>query len=464
MANLAHDHQVTREGARWRSKHASLTVPVVLFIILYTGILLIVPARLAFRPIGAPGTPANLLGIGGLWLWILLTVGGFNQRPSPIRFSFAIFAGSVGVSYIAGHLVGWYQPANVHQQTDQRWQWVPLDRLTEALVSASDRGLLAFAGAAGVLLLTAEGMRSWRDLELVAAWLVRFAAVVAILGIFQYFTGVNVATYIQIPGFSSLTELITYSRSDLNRVVSTAGHPIEFGVISAALLPIALHYSIFNKRFTSWIPTILIGVVVLMSVSRSAILVSAGAMIVLLLGWPNRWRIRLLLVLPFAAVAARFSLPGLLGTIRALFVNIGDDPSITGRTNDYDVFFRAFVENPLVGRGYFTWVPTYFRTLDNQVLVLLLEIGILGTLALLLLVVSAVYGAFQCRRLSGGDARKGHLGLAVAAALCGLSISFFTFDTLAFRQATGVFFLLLGMAGAAWSLAPQDGSVGRSRE
>ena len=434
---------------------ASWTIPAVVFCVMYAGLLLVIPSRLVVAQIGAPGTPANLFGICGLILWLLMTVGGFNrQGMTPMRVSFGLFALAVGTSYVAGHLAGWFQPADIHQRTDRLWRWVSVSQLNEAIVSASDRGLLALAGGAGILLLTAEGMRSWRDLELLTTWIVRFAGIVAALGVLQYFTGVNVAAYLQVPGLSPLTELMTFSRSELNRVISTAGHPIELGVIMAALLPLALHHSIFTRKASAWAPTILISVVVLMSVSRSAILVAAGAMIVMLLGWPNRWRIRFLVMMPFAAVAARLAFPGLLGTIRALFVHLDDDPSIDGRTADYDFVFRAFQEAPLFGRGYFTWVPMYFRTLDNQFLVLLLELGLVGSFVFVGLIAIGVYSGFSCR--SRTDERGSNLGLAVAAGIFGIAVSFATFDTLAFRQATGIMFLLLGMAGAAWSLARRD--------
>lgn len=218
----------------------------------------------------------------------------------------------------------------------------------------------------------------------------------------------------------------------------------------AAILPLTLHRSIHNRTLASWIPTAVIAPVILMSVSRSAILVAGAGVLILLLRWPNRLRLLFLVGASAAVVVARLALPGLLGTIRALFAHLGDDPSIAGRTDDYSVVTRVFLETPWFGRGLFTWVPAYYRTLDNQLLVLLLELGVIGTLLFLTMVLAAILTAVTCKRRA--DERSAHLGLAIGASLAGITLSFITFDTLGFRQAGGMTFLLLGMAGAVWNL------------
>lgn len=429
-------------------------LPALVFLVIYVGLLLVIPTRLVIPQLGAPGTPANLWAILGLLIWTTMTLGGLNPAGrSPMRTGGAILGGSVLLSYVAGHFSGWLQPADIHQSSDQQWQSVGVEQLTQAMVSASDRGLLAFAGWAGVLLMTVDGLRSWRDLETLVAWLVRFTGVSAALGVIQYFTGLNIAAMIQVPGLSPLAELVTYERSVVTRVVGTAGHPIELGVVMAAVLPLALHHSLFRRTFGSWIPTALIGLVVLMSVSRSAVVVAAGAMIVLFIGWPNKWRVTLLVAAPFALLAGRAALPGLLGTIRALFASFSFDPSVAGRTDDYPFAWRAFSENPLLGQGLFTWVPMYYRTLDNQFLVLLLELGLIGTFAFAGIALTGVICGISCR-VRAHSMSRGHLGLAFAAGLIGLSLSYATFDALGFRQAAGMTFLLLGLAGASWRLAP----------
>lgn len=425
------------------------------FAALYAIALLCIPTRLIVGPIGAPGTPANLFAMAGLLWWLCAVLGGLGQVRglTPMRLAFGAFTVLVLLSYASGHLLGWAQPADIHQRSDRLWQEANVAEVTQTLASAADRGLLAFAGWAGILLLTSEGVRTWLDLDRLVTWVVRAGTVVALMGILQYFTRVNVAAWVQIPGLTGLRDFgNALSRSELNRVVATSAHPIELGVALASLLPFALHRSIHSKRLLTWVPTMVIGAAALMSVSRSAIVVGGVAFIVMFLGWPWRWRAAALLALPVLAVAGRAVLPGLLGTIRSLFTGLSGDPSIQGRTDDYPLVMAMVEQHPLFGQGLFTWVPMVFRTIDNQVLVLLLEVGILGTVAFGFLVVAGLWCAWAPIRRRCTPEQK-HLGLAASAALLGIVSSYATFDSLGFRQVAGLTFLHLGICGAVWWLS-----------
>lgn len=440
-------------GARLRR---IATIPALVMPVVYVGLLLVIPTRLIFAPLGSVGTPANIWALGCAVTWVCLATGGLvRERSMPTRIGIGLLMLAVVVSYIAGTSQGWYQPADIHQRSDRLWQWISQEQLNGIMISAADRGLLAMVAWAGVALITAESLRNWTELERLTAWIVRFAGFVAALGVFQYFTGWNVAALIHVPGLSNLADFNVYSRSELVRVVATSAHPIELGVVMASILPLALHHSLHSAKRTAWIPTGLIGAVVLMSVSRSAIVVSVIALLVLFIGWPAAWRLRALLIAPVALIAGRIVLPGLLGTIRSLFTGIEADPSILGRTADYDLVVRMVLERPFFGRGLFTWVPQYFRTIDNQVLVLLLEVGLVGTGLFLAMITTGFVVAVRARRLSTSPSRK-HLGLAIAASIGGINLSYVTFDALGFRQVAGLTFLFFGMAGAALLLARRD--------
>ncbi len=245
------------------------------------------------------------------------------------------------------------------------------------MIDAADRGLISFGAWIGIVLVTADGVRSWQDLDRLVRWLTTIAAFVAALGIVQFFTGMDIAGLFVIPGLTPNSDFgAVASRSVLNRVASTAAHPIEYGVVLAALFPLALHRTIFRwgQRY-AMVPTFLIGVGMFLSVSRGAVLAVAVALVVLLIGWPWPWKVRALTILPFAVVGLRVAIPGLVGTLVSFFANAETDPSVEGRTQDYAAVHVLWAEHPYFGRGLFTFVPQYFRILDNEYLMLLVELG-----------------------------------------------------------------------------------------
>lgn len=431
-------------------------LPAQLFVVLYILLLFGIPTRLIVGPIGAPGSPANLLAMVLLLWWVCWLVSGrlARGRSDPLRVAVALFLAASLAAYASGHHQGWYQPANIRPLVGavRQWRVASVPEMTDLLGSAADRGLLALAGWVGIVVFTSAGLRTWSALRQVVHWLVGAAAVVAALGVVQYVTGTNIASYIRVPGLTAQSEFgETVARQGLGRVVSTSTHPIELAVIMGAALPLALHVAFTSRRLLAWVPTILIGVAALLTISRSGVVVAGVAMVILFLRWPMRRRLFVILALPAAIVVGRMLFPGLLGTIRALFTNLEADPSVAARTEDFGFVAQLFMEQPLFGRGLFTFVPFVYRTLDNQLLVLLIEVGIIGTLALLGLFLLAWLQAFGTH-LRAHTQEQRHMGLAIAAALAAVVTSFVTFDTLGFKQAAGLTFLLVGLANATWRL------------
>lgn len=450
LIRIDQDRFSAEHGRRW-------AVPAVLFVVIYVALLLLIPSQLIVRPIGAPGTPANLWGMCALLWWVCGTLGGANpvRGLTPSRIAVGLLTLAVMTAYVNGALSGWYAPSAIHQVTDEVYNLVPVSPtdLTARMISAADRGLLSFAGWAGIFLLTADGLRSWADVELLITWLTRLGAVVALLGIVQYFTGLDIAGLFQIPGLSANSDFgAVDTRSILNRVSATAVHPIEFGVVMAGLFPLALNRSLDRRLISSWLPTLLVGMAIPMSVSRSAILTVMIASVILFAGWPGRWRRRALIVAPVAAVALRLMVPGLLGTIRSLFTNLGNDPSISGRTSDYAIVLGLYAQHPWFGRGLFTFVPRYYRVLDNQLLMTLIELGLFGLVALLVVLASGYYSTRRARSHSSDERAKLQC-LAVSASIAGVATSYVTFDAWSFPMVVGLTFLLLGIAGAVYRLA-----------
>ena len=301
-----------------RINDGTLQIPAVTLVVVYVVLLFCIPSQLIVKPIGAPGTPANLWAMFALMWWVLATLGGLNpvRGLTPLRVVWGLLAVAVLSSYIVGNAGGWYAPADIHQSTDELWTLVPLnaDQLSATMISAADRGLMSFAGWSGIMLVTAEGIRSAADLEKLFSWIVRCGVFVASLGIVQYFTAFDIAALFTIPGLSANSDFgAVDSRSVLNRVSGTAVHPIEFGVVMAAVFLLALHRSLHGVSRSiviRWVPTVVIGLALPMSVSRSAILAVVLGMVVVVCNWPSRWRFAALVALPFAVVGVRLMAPG----------------------------------------------------------------------------------------------------------------------------------------------------------
>jgi len=230
----------------------------------------------------------------------------------------------------------------------------------------------------------------------------------------------------------------------------------------AAIFPLALHRTIQEWRVKrTWIPTLLIGLAIPLSVSRSAILVTGVVLLVLLSGWPAAWRRRALVIAPVVIVAMRAAVPGLVGTIVSLFTNFFNDPSITGRTDDYTVVLSLYADHPWFGRGLFTFVPRYYRILDNQFLMSLVELGLIGLIAVISFFVVGFFSARGARRRTSDPGRR-NLALSLSASIAGVVLSYATFDAWGFPMAAGLTFLLVGMAGAAWQIADREMRTGSS--
>ena len=90
----------------------------------------------------------------------------------------------------------------------------------------------------------------------------------------------------------------------------------------------------------------------------------------------------------------------MLGSILGLFTGIGDDSSAQSRIDSYSVAASYIVNSPFVGRGFGTFLPRY-RIFDNQYLQSAVEIGLVGIVVLLGLLISGVVAGNWAGRMGG---------------------------------------------------------------
>ena len=144
-------------------------------------------------------------------------------------------------------------------------------------------------------------------------------------------------------------------------------------------------------------------------------------------------------------VAVFVGVPGMLGTILGLFTSIGTDSSSASRVDSYGIALSYLHSSPLFGRGLATFLPRY-RIFDNEYLLLLVEIGIVGVASLLILLGTALVGN-RCQRRSS-DLGLSLLVRGLVAGIAAGALSLALFDAFSFAMMPGLL-LLVGIVGAA---------------
>src|SRR5699024_4849248 len=284
-------------------------------------------------------------------------------------------------------------------------------------------------------LAVADGMRTRDELDRVLRLLVAFACVMSLVGVLQFFRIVDLTQYMRIPGLHANSELIGVgSRGDggFPRVAGTANHYIEFGVVLALLLPVALHYALFSpsgrSRFWRWLAVVLVAIGIPLSISRSAIVTVFVVMALMAIIWPWRQRYNAL-VIAFLSTAAFHALnPGVLGTIKALFLHADDDPSVLDRIARTATVIDLWQQRPILGWGAGMVTPEEFLLLDNQIYGFLLASGIVGVVAFLVFFF-VPYLVGRSVRLRGRDQETRHLGHTLAVTMPAAVVASGTFDS-----------------------------------
>jgi O-antigen ligase len=403
---------------------------------LYLVLLVCIPAVWVVGPLGAVGSPAGLVSCLMFAVWAL----GQMLFPATGRTTTAVHRLLLGfaAAFAAALVVAALRP------------------MLAVEYSAAIRGVVAICGWLGIALFVAEAVRSRAQLYSVIRLVVGMGTVLAVLGFVQFATGLDFVNNLHVPGLSLNSSAVTvYQRAGFARVNATTMHAIEFATVLSMILPLAVSQVLRRRTATALVQAILIGGALPLTVARSGMLGLALGLTFAFLVVEPRTRLAMLAMLPVGIAGFVAVAPGLLGTIRDLFLAADTDTSISARTDDYPAVEALFREAPWFGRGPFTYLPSIYRTLDNQYLGSLVEGGLIGLAALLaLIVVPVTVGVRLARRLPGREDRV--LCLALAAGFVVAAVLFSTFDAFSFPTAMGVLFLLLGLVAAATRVLPEE--------
>jgi len=150
--------------------------------------------------------------------------------------------------------------------------------------------------------------------------------------------------------------------------------------------------------------------------------------------------------------------PSLASTLITMFETLGNDESITSRTDRYDMVYDYFMERPWLGRGSGTWVSPQYQYLDNQWLSMALTNGIIGVMVLLAVHVTAIVLATIAMRRAQTTAEKHIAAGLVSTQLVAIAVGA-TFDSLSFTTCAVMVMLLAGLCGAVWRLTHPTAAV-----
>lgn len=394
---------------------------------------LIVPANLVISRVPLSLSPASISAmlVGLCWLCTQLTnTLGVAKGRNAVRTMLFLYICSVLATYGVA-----------------TYGYLPPDELNLA-----DHSLVLALALVGLALGLCDGVRGQDRLYVVLKTIAIMGAIVAVVGMLQFLFDIDLTQY-GLPGLRSTADYGAITeRADMRRVAATTGTPIEFGVVCAMLLPLPLHLATKAARRSQptalwWLCAGLIAAGLMFSISRSAIIGAMGAVAILFLGWPARRRLQALLVFLGFLGLMKVMVPGLLGAFYGLFANMGKDDSIRYRTHDYAAASTEIAKHFWLGRGLGTWYAPKHQVFDNQYLLSLVEIGVVGLVAFMGIFVAGIYAAIRAR-FTTSDVDERDLSQTLAAILVVPIIGCATFDLAAFATATAIAFIIAGAAGS----------------
>lgn len=399
----------------------------------YLALLLLIPSNQVVPGLGNLGAPATLWGFACFlwWVWHVVSRRRTERRRfSPVGITAGLFVGAVLLSYVFAMM-----------------RAIPAEEVLPA-----DRALLRMLSFLGVVLVASNGIASFGRLMALLRRMSVLTGAVALIGILEFATRTPLASAIAIPGLVGDGGGGAGMRGMFLRPAATAIHPLEYAAMLAIAFPVALMLALRSRgrtRVAMLLCAALIGVALILAGSRSAILGLLIGTLPLLFALGPRERIKAAIAGVAAIAVVYVTVPGMIGTLRNLFQSAGTDSSVLSRTESLGTFDALLSISPWVGRGLGTFLPAY-HIFDNQYLLFLLEIGVIGTAGFLLLSLAAIVCVVRCR-----TAPPAITGVAVALAagcLVAVSLSAF-FDSFAFPKAFGLLALIPGLCGGAWDIA-----------
>lgn len=314
-------------------------------------------------------------------------------------------------------------------------------RLNElTLVEKSLSQLLAYVVFFFIVVATVRGA----ELRAFARLILVLACLTAVGTIYQARSGVDVF-YLWSSKLLSPIATITPS---LNLGTGPTQHGLALATMLTMALPFAVLPLLESKRNRQrFLYLVVIGLILAADLStqeKTAVLAPLAVAVVLvaykrqLLRWTPIALIALIPVIHFAA-------PGTLGGVSNIIPGASNGDYTDGRAGDYPAVAPDILSNLVIGRGYGSldvqnW--RWYRILDNQYLDELFTVGVVGLLAYLAVILTALTTAHGVIKRGGVRAPP---ALAAAAACAAYGLVSATFDAFGYPQSVYSFVFAAGL-------------------
>ena len=242
--------------------------------------------------------------------------------------------------------------------------------------------------------------------------------------------------------------------------VTTAEHAIALMMSMARRIPQATastkggkwEKSKFQGSELSEKTLAVIGLGIPLALSRAGILSAAIVLVFWLAGANRKHAMRTLAASAGFVVLLFLTTPGLLGTLKNWFAGWSQDQSISTRTDDYPAVAYYIRRSPIIGRGPSTFLPK-FRILDNQWLLQLIEVGVIGAVGFAIYLLLPGFLGRSARHRQPDELWRA-MGQALASSSMVAIVASASFDSFTFPMFPGLWAVVLGAAGLLWRASP----------
>jgi hypothetical protein len=347
---------------------------------------------------------------------------------------------------------------------------VNVDRITNlGEWEVAQKRLAVLVALAAVFAIVALTLRV-AELRPFAVLVVVLATLTALGTVYEKETGYNVFYDTATKAFSPVANVDpspTEIDPDENRGRPTITGPTRHGLSVTSILSMALPFAVVlaataarTRRRLLWVAAACVIVTgALVTQRKSGAVIPAFVLLALFMLRPRQ----LLRLAPFGLVALALALaiaPGVFSSVQE-FGRADSRTSTAGRTSDYPAIVPDLLSNPLLGRGYGTLdsqrSDTY-RILDNEYLGQVYQVGVLGLIAFLALIVTPLFVVRSVLR--SDNPLRGPPALAAGAGCLAFGVASALYDILSFPQAPYLFLFMAAMCVCAASVEVREGEAG----